>query len=259
VVCLHFKSLLHFVEKSANCSYQTLVYNTYLHIYYHYCLLWVADDSCISCDVWSTLNYPINVFGSEAFRSVIYISTVWGVPSWIEVSDSFYQELVMLVQIVSVFISSFLLFRRSRGILYSRGAELRTLNCIKEMGFKLWRSQGRYWRNKPGIIVGQKGIWKIIVNPNPPSEDGVELFGYEAFWHGWTIDEDVILLACVSFHTFRIFSKQEESVKAFSCIFIMLFLDLKWQFKLVYERKASSASSSKLILDQNRGFFFFFF
>lgn len=108
------------------------------------------------------------------------------------------------------------LFRRSKGILYSRGAELRTLNCIKEMGFKLWPSRGRYWRNKPGIIVGQKGIWKFIVNPNPSSEDGVELFGYEEFWHGWTIDEDVILLACVSFHTFRNFSKQEESVKAFS-------------------------------------------
>jgi hypothetical protein len=123
------------------------------------------------------------------------------------------------------------------------------------MGFKLWPRRGRDWRNKPGIIVGQKGIWKIIVNPNPSSEDGVELFGYEALWHGWTIDEDVILLACVSFHTFSIFSKQEESVKAFSCIFIMLFLDLKWQFKLVYERKASLASSSKLILDQNRGFF----
>lgn len=39
----------------------------------------------------------------------------------------------------------------------------------------------------------------------------------------------------------------------------MLFLDLKWQFKLVYERKASSASFSKLILDQNRGFFLFNF
>ncbi len=55
------------------------------------------------------MNYPINMFGSEAFRSVMYLFTVWGLPSWIEVSDSFYQELVMLVQIVSVFISSFLL------------------------------------------------------------------------------------------------------------------------------------------------------
>jgi hypothetical protein len=78
------------------------------------------------------------MFGSEAFRSVMYLFTVWGLPSWIEVSDSFYQELVMLVQIVSVFISSFLLCSEDpRGILYSRGAELRTLNCIKEMGFKL--------------------------------------------------------------------------------------------------------------------------
>jgi len=32
--------------------------------------------------------------------------------------------------------------------------------------------------------VGQKGIWKIIVNPNPSSEDGGELFGYEVFCHG---------------------------------------------------------------------------
>ncbi len=129
------------------------------------------------------------------------------------------------------------LFRRSKGILYSRGAELRTLNCIKEMGFKLWPSRGRYWRNKPGIIVGQKGIWKIIVNPNPSSEDGVELFGYEEFWHGWTIDEDVILLACVSFHTFRIFSKQEESVKAFSYLhsfFSFYKILCSWSLQVVY-------------------------
>ncbi len=208
MVCLHFKSLLHFVEKSANCSCQTLVYNTYLHIYYHYCLLWVADDSCISCDVWSTLNYPINMFGSEAFRSVIYFFYCLGTSfmNW-----SFRQLLPRTshARADSVCFHFFFspLFRRSKGILYSRGAELRTLNCIKEMGFKLWPSRGRYWRNKPGIIVGQKGIWKIIVNPNPSSEDGMELFRYEAFWHGWT---------CVSFHTFRIFSKQEESVKAFS-------------------------------------------